>query len=69
MHVDQKEGESFESLLRRFSSKVKQDGLLAEYRRRRFFESKSVTERRSKARVIRKAQLKSAERIRNARRD
>ncbi len=36
------QGESFESLLRRFSKKVQQDGILAEIRRRGHFEKPSV---------------------------
>ncbi len=47
MYVSQEDGESFDSLLRRFSQKVKRAGVLSEYKRKRFFTSKSV-ERREK---------------------
>ncbi|MCX6008237.1 MAG: 30S ribosomal protein S21 [Chloroflexi bacterium] len=36
------EGESFESLLRRFTRKVQQEGIISEVRRRGFFEKPSI---------------------------
>ncbi len=47
------EGETFESLLRRFSKKVQQEGILSEARRREHFESPSV-KRKKKAAVKRR---------------
>ena len=41
--------ESFESMLRRFSKKVQQDGILAEIRRRGSFEKPSVTRKKKEA--------------------
>ena len=41
--------ESFDSLLRRFNKKVQQDGILAELRRREFYEKPSVQRKRKKA--------------------
>jgi small subunit ribosomal protein S21 len=53
--------ESFESLLRRFTRKVQQDGVLSEVRHREFFESpgikrkrKAAAKRRKTARIARK---------------
>ena len=60
MNVSQEEGENFDSLLRRFTQKVKRDGILSEYKRKRFFVSKSVEKRekmkKSQQRQRRKAQ-------------
>ncbi len=43
------QGESFESLLKRFSKKVQQDGILSEVRRREYFEKPSVKRKRKEA--------------------
>lgn len=48
------DGESFESLLRRFNKKVQQDGVLAEYRRREYFEKPSVKRKKKAAAKRRK---------------
>lgn len=55
--------ESFESLLRRFTRKVQQDGILSEVRHREYFEKPSIkrkrkaaAKRRKSARVARKRQ-------------
>ncbi len=48
-------GESFESLLKRFSRKVQQDGILAEARRREHYEKPSVKRKRKAAASKRKA--------------
>lgn len=49
------EGESFDSLLRRFNKKVQRDRVLSEARRRRFFEKPSVVRKRKKAAKLRKS--------------
>ncbi len=49
------EGESFDSLLRRFNKKVQGDHVLSEARRRRFFEKPSVIRKRKKAAKLRKS--------------
>jgi len=49
------EGESFDSLLRRFNKKVQSDRVLSEVRRRRFFEKPSVIRKRKKAAKLRKS--------------
>ena len=48
------EGERFESLLKRFSKKVQQDGVLAELRRREHYEKPSVKRKRKEAAKKRK---------------
>jgi small subunit ribosomal protein S21 len=42
-------GESFESLLRRFNKRVQMDRILAEVRRRRFYEKPSEERKRKEA--------------------
>ncbi|HEY72728.1 MAG: 30S ribosomal protein S21 [Chloroflexi bacterium] len=49
------DGESFDSLLRRFKKKVMRDRVLSESRRRRFFEKPSVIRKRKKAAKLRKS--------------
>ena len=48
------EGESFESLLRRFTRKVQQEGIISEVRRRGFFEKPSIKRKRKEATKRRK---------------
>ncbi|MCD6359083.1 MAG: 30S ribosomal protein S21 [Dehalococcoidia bacterium] len=47
--------ESFDNLLKRFSKRVQQEGLLSEYRRRRYFEKPSVKRKRKQAARLRRA--------------
>jgi small subunit ribosomal protein S21 len=54
------ENESFESALRRFNKKVQQDGILAEARRREYYEKPSVTRKRKEAARRRKTMLRSS---------
>ncbi|HDD24222.1 MAG TPA: 30S ribosomal protein S21 [Chloroflexi bacterium] len=49
------DGESFDSLLKRFNKKVQRDRVLSEVRRRRFFEKPSVVRKRKKAAKLRKS--------------
>ena len=56
------EGESFESLLRRFSKKVQQDGVLAEIRRRGSYEKPSVKRKKKEATKRRKSARSSRSR-------
>ena len=53
------DSESFESALRRFNKKVQQEGILAEARRREFYEKPSVMRKKKEAARRRKAMLKS----------
>jgi len=48
------ESERFESLLKRFSKKVQQDGILSEVRRREHYEKPSVKRKRKEAAKKRK---------------
>ena len=50
-------GESFESALRRFNKKIKQNGILTEVRRREFYEKPSVR-RKKKTMAARKRRAK-----------
>lgn len=50
-----KNGESFESLIKRFNKQVHSDRVLWEARRRRFFEKSSVIRKRKKAAKLRKS--------------
>ena len=61
MQVLPEDGESFDSLLRRFTQKVKRAGVLSEFRRRRFFVSKGV-ERRAKIKKSQQRQRRRAAR-------
>jgi len=55
--VKQIEGESFESMLRRFNKKVQQDGILSEVRRREFHEKPSVRRKKKEAAKRRKSRI------------
>ncbi|MGH7641351.1 MAG: 30S ribosomal protein S21 [Candidatus Dormibacteria bacterium] len=57
--VKLREGESFESALRRFNKKIKQNGVLTEVRRREFYEKPSVR-RKKKVMAARKRRAKQA---------
>src|SRR5439155_26791454 len=54
------DNESFEQALRRFNKKVQQEGILAEARRREFYEKPSVMRKKKEAARRRKAILKSS---------
>lgn len=54
-----REGESFDSLLKRFNKKVQGNRVLSEVRRRRFFEKPSVVKKRKKAAKLRKSRRQS----------
>ncbi|HUX77041.1 MAG TPA: 30S ribosomal protein S21 [Anaerolineae bacterium] len=56
--IDQ--GESFDSLLRRFNKKVQRDRVMSEARRRRFFEKPSVIRKRKKAAKLRKSRRQTS---------
>ncbi len=53
--VKLQEGESFESLLRRFNKHVQQSRILSEVRRREFFEKPSVKRKKKEAAKRRKS--------------
>ncbi len=58
-NVTANEGESFDSLIKRFSRKVQQDGVLSEARRRGHYQ-KPVTRRARKATARRRQAAKAA---------
>jgi small subunit ribosomal protein S21 len=63
--IQVREGDSFEAVLKRFTRKVQQDGILGEARRRRHYEPPSVKRKRkaeARARKERKARAKAAAR-------
>jgi small subunit ribosomal protein S21 len=39
MHVEPRDGESFDQLLRRFKTSIDKSGILREYRRKRYFKT------------------------------
>ena len=63
--IDQ--GESFDSLLRRFNKKVQRDRVMSEARRRRFFEKPSVIRKRKKAAKLRKSRRQTSKERRSYR--
>lgn len=50
-----REGESFESLLKRFTRRVQHEGVLREFKRRRHFEAPSIKRKRKEAVKLRKS--------------
>jgi len=53
------EGETFDSLLKRFNKRVQQDGILSEIRRRQHFEPPSVRRKKKEAAKRRKSKRNS----------
>ena len=53
------EGESFDSLLRRFNKRVQQDGILSEIRRRQHFEPPTIRRKKKAAAKRRKSMRNS----------
>ncbi len=49
------QGESFESVIRRLSKKVQQEGIISETRRRGFYEKPSIKRKRKEAAKRRKS--------------
>ncbi|HEY68413.1 MAG: 30S ribosomal protein S21 [Chloroflexi bacterium] len=60
------EGESFDSLLKRFNRKVQADRVLSEVRRRRFYEKPSVIRKRKKAAKLRKSRQQTRKDLRRS---
>jgi len=54
-NVKLQSGESFESLIRRFTKKVEQAGIISETRRRGFYEKPSIKRKRKEAAKRRKS--------------
>ena len=45
MHVEPREGETFDQLLRRFKTSMDKSGILREYKRKRYFKSTGELQR------------------------
>ena len=45
MHVEPRDGESFDQLLRRFKTGIDKSGILREYKRKRYFKSNGELQR------------------------
>jgi small subunit ribosomal protein S21 len=45
MHVEPREGESFDQMLRRFKTSMDKSGILREYKRKRYFRTNAELER------------------------
>jgi small subunit ribosomal protein S21 len=45
MHVEPREGETFDQMLRRFKTALDKSGILREYKRRRYFKSAGELQR------------------------
>lgn len=56
VYVRVREGESFESALRKFRKKVEKSGILREARRREYFEKPSVKRKRKEIAARKRAQ-------------
>ncbi|MDP2720521.1 MAG: 30S ribosomal protein S21 [bacterium] len=56
--VKANEGESAESLIRKFNKKVQQEGILTELRRREFYEKPAETRKKAKAALVRKFRMR-----------
>ncbi|MCH7541742.1 30S ribosomal protein S21 [Patescibacteria group bacterium] len=52
------EGESVESLIRKFNKKVQQEGILTEMRRREFYEKPAEVRKKAKQAAERKIRMK-----------
>ena len=63
VEVKNREGESFEAMLRRFTRSVQHEGIISEARRRKAFEPPSVTRKKQIAAKVRKSR-KSTEKNR-----
>jgi small subunit ribosomal protein S21 len=56
MHVEPREGESFDQMLRRFKTSMDKSGILREYKRKRYFKTNSELQReKAKAAARRRA--------------
>lgn len=52
------DGESVESLIRKFNKKVQQEGILTEMRRREFYEKPAESRKKAKQALVRKIRMK-----------
>ncbi len=66
--IERRPGESLESMLRRFRRELSQSRMLAEYRRRQRFYSKSELRREKARRALRRAQRRQSRQQQRSRR-
>ena len=66
MHVEPREGESFDQFLRRFKTSMDKSGILREYKRKRYFKSNSELER-DKAKAAARRRTRKPKMIRGPR--
>lgn len=59
--VKANEGESADSLIRKFNKKVQQEGILTEMRKREYYEKPSVRRKKQKEALERKKRARSIE--------
>lgn len=59
--VKANEGESADSLIRKFNKKVQQEGILTEIRKREYYEKPSVRRKKQKEALERKKRARSIE--------
>ena len=63
MHVEPRQGESFDQLVRRFKTSIDRSGILREYKRKRFFKSNSeLAQEKAKAAARRRTKRTRAPR-------
>jgi small subunit ribosomal protein S21 len=67
MHVEPREGESFDQMLRRFKTSMDKAGILREYRRKGYFKSKGELQR-EKAKAAARRRTRRSRGVRDARR-
>ncbi len=60
MHVEPRDGESFDQLLRRFKTGVDKAGILREYKRKRYFKSTGEVAREKAKAAARRRSRKSS---------
>ena len=69
MHVEPRDGESFDQMLRRFKTSIDKSGILREYKRKRYFKTNSELQRdKAKAAARRRARRPNAARARRPQR-
>ncbi|MEX0621451.1 MAG: 30S ribosomal protein S21 [Candidatus Woykebacteria bacterium] len=56
--VKASEGESADSLIRKFNKKVQQEGILTELRKREFYEKPAEARKKAKAALVRRLKMR-----------
>ena len=66
MHVEPREGESFDQMLRRFKTSMDKSGILREYKRKRYFKTNSELQR-GKAKAAARRRVRRSRTVRGPR--